>query len=184
MSDRRAVRKAAFRAGVLIAACQPAVGCVHPAAVAGGEADASISALRMELKGVSAALVQMRTDLKAGRDIQTNDPWTLRLLGAGLLLLGLSYPVGKLVWTKLGGDRLRRGGTDSWPLARPRSGGGSPAALDRDGVDLVPAPSARAGSSRAESDGMRGETGFVAGCRAGIMERLERSVPNERCVGR
>lgn len=143
MSSRRALRTTAFHAGVLIAACQSAGGCVHPAAVAGGDADASIAALRTELKGVSAALVQMRTDLTAGRDIQTNDPWTLRLLGAGLLLLGLSYPVGKLVWTTLGGDRLRRGGTDSWPLARLRPGSCSHAALDHDGADFVPAPPTR-----------------------------------------
>lgn len=143
MSNRRAVRTTAFRAGVLIAACQPAGGCVHPGAMAGGDADASVAALRAELKGVSAALVQMRTDLTAGRDIQTNDPWTLRLLGAGLLLLGLSYPVGKLIWTTLGGDRFRRGGADAWPLASPRPGRCSHAALDHDGADFVPAPPTR-----------------------------------------
>ncbi len=133
------------RASVLIAVCQLAGACVYPAAVAGGDADASVAALRTELKGVSAALVQMRTDLTAGRDIQTNDPWTLRLLGVGLLLLGLSYPVGKLVWTTLGGDRLRRGGADAWPMSRRRTIGDKAASTVGEATEFVPGPPARGG---------------------------------------
>lgn len=73
-------------------------GCVQPVARAGRDADASIAAVRTEIRDVRAALVEMRTDFSAGRDVNQNDKWTLRLLGLGVLTLGLSYPVGKVVW--------------------------------------------------------------------------------------
>jgi hypothetical protein len=153
----RISRHRLFHAVMIFLICGVAGACVHPAAVAGGDADASIAALRTELKGVSAALVQMRTDLTAGRDIQTNDPWTLRLLGAGLLLLGLSYPVGKLVWTTLGGDRLRYGVADAWPMSRRRTDGDERVATTRGETEFVAGPPARGGTpvelkARAASD--------------------------------
>jgi len=73
-------------------------GCVAPHAQAGANADASISAVRASVDHVRAALVELRSDIRAGRDVNTNDKWTLRLLGLGVLLLGLSYPLGKIVW--------------------------------------------------------------------------------------
>ncbi len=80
-------------------------------AVAGGDADASVAAVRAQLRDVQSGLVAMRNELHAGRDVNTNDAWTLRLLGCGVLLLGLSYPVGKLVWlAALGLGRRARGG--------------------------------------------------------------------------
>lgn len=79
-------------------------------AAAGGDADASVAALRAQLRDVQAGMVAMRNELHAGRDVNTNDAWTLRLLGCGVLLLGLSYPVGKLVWlAALGLGRRARG---------------------------------------------------------------------------
>jgi hypothetical protein len=75
--------------------------CVDHGARAGGDADASIAGIRAEFKELSAALVQVRSEARAGRDIQQNDPWTLRLLGLAVMMLGLSYPVGKLIWLSL-----------------------------------------------------------------------------------
>jgi hypothetical protein len=87
--------------GLLAAVCLFA-SCVAPGARAGRDADASISGLRAEVRDMNAALVQLKTDVRAGRDVNTNDKWTLRLLGLGVLLLGLSYPIGKLLWLTTG----------------------------------------------------------------------------------
>jgi hypothetical protein len=73
-------------------------GCVHPFAAAGRDADSGISAFRTNMRDLNAALVQARTDIHAGENVQQNDPWTMRLLGLGIMVLGLSYPVGKLIW--------------------------------------------------------------------------------------
>ena len=90
-------------------------GCVHPVATAGRDADASIAAFRANLQDLNAALVQARTDIRAGGNVQQNDPWTMRLLGLGLMVMGLSYPVGKLVWMGMTGmkDRARL-----WPMSQ------------------------------------------------------------------
>jgi hypothetical protein len=74
------------------------VGCLAHGATAGRDADASIAGARMTLHDFNAALADIETRLEAGRDILHNDNWTVRLLGLGVLLLGLSYPVGKIVW--------------------------------------------------------------------------------------
>jgi len=73
-------------------------GCVAHGTSAGRDADASIAGLRADVREMNTALVQLKTDVHAGRDVNTNDKWTLRLLGLGVMLLGLSYPIGKLVW--------------------------------------------------------------------------------------
>ena len=85
---------------VFVAAAAVALGgsCVRPAAFAGTEADASINGFRAELRDFNAALMQVRTDLRAGGDVNQNDKWTLRLLGLGVSVLGLTYPVGKIIW--------------------------------------------------------------------------------------
>ncbi len=76
--------------------------CVSPGARAGRDSDASISGLRADVNELNAALVQLKSDVHAGHDVNTNDKWTLRLLGLGVLLLGLSYPIGKFVWLATG----------------------------------------------------------------------------------
>lgn len=98
--------------------------CIAPHASAGRDADASISAVRAEIDRLDAALLSIRTDLRAGRDVNQNDKWTLRLLGLAVLLLGLSYPVGKLIWIRLSGLRgdSRTSGRDS-ELMTPFSAG-------------------------------------------------------------
>lgn len=73
-------------------------GCVHHAADAGMNADASIAGIRAQVGDMNTALAQIRSELHAGGDVNQNDKWTLRLLGLGVLMLGLSYPVGKIVW--------------------------------------------------------------------------------------
>ena len=72
--------------------------CLAHETTAGADADSSIAAVRTQIRDLSTALVQVKTDLRAGGDVNQNDKWTLRLLGAGVLLLGLSYPIGKVVW--------------------------------------------------------------------------------------
>lgn len=79
-----------------------AASCIAPAARAGRDADASISGLRADVNEMNTALVQLETDVHAGRDVNTNDKWTFRLLGLGVMLLGLSYPIGKFVWLATG----------------------------------------------------------------------------------
>jgi len=74
-------------------------GCIRGAA---DQADASTSAFRAEIGELSAALGSVRSELRAGRDVNQNDKWTLRLLGLGVLMLGLSYPVGKIIWLASG----------------------------------------------------------------------------------
>jgi hypothetical protein len=61
-------------------------------------ADASIAGIRAQVGELNTALAQVRTELHAGGDVNQNDKWTLRLLGLGVLMLGLSYPIGKIVW--------------------------------------------------------------------------------------
>ncbi len=105
----RAVSRASFAAVCVLSSC------VATGASGGRDADASVSGIRAEVKELSAALVDLRTDLRAGRDVNNNDTWTLRLLGLGLMLMGLSYPVGKLVWIatvaiRQKAMRLTRGG--------------------------------------------------------------------------
>jgi len=72
--------------------------CVSSGAKAGVNADASIAGIRSEIRDLNTALLQVRSDLRAGGDVNQNDKWTLRLLGLGVLVLGLSYPVGKIIW--------------------------------------------------------------------------------------
>jgi len=76
----------------------PLGGCLSPAVSAGRDADASVSMLRSEIRELTAAVAVVRTDMHAGRDVNENDKWTMRLLGLGVLMLGLTYPVGKIVW--------------------------------------------------------------------------------------
>ena len=87
--------------GLLATVCLFA-SCVAHDTNAGRDADASIAGIRAEVRDMNAALVQLKTDIRAGRDVNTNDKWTLRLLGLGVLLLGLSYPVGKILWLATG----------------------------------------------------------------------------------
>jgi outer membrane murein-binding lipoprotein Lpp len=97
---------------ILAAAAWPALlsaGCAATAAGGGRDADASINGIRTELRDIRSAFVQMEQKLSAGRDVNQNDKWTLRLLGGGLLLLGLSYPVGKLTWLMTGTLRRKAG---------------------------------------------------------------------------
>lgn len=94
------------------------VGCIAPHAGAGRDADASVAGLRAEIEQVRTAFVELQTDVRAGRDVVSNDKWTLRLLGLGVLLLGLSYPVGKLVWVMSG----RLGRTARYMVAAARAG--------------------------------------------------------------
>lgn len=75
-----------------------ALGCIAPAARAGRDADSSIAGIRAEIRELSTAFAQIETKQSAGRDVNQNDNWTMRLLGLGTLLLGLSYPIGKIVW--------------------------------------------------------------------------------------
>lgn len=82
---------------------------------AGRDADASISGLRAQVESMQTGLVAVQHELHAGRDVNTNDAWTLRLLGFGVLLLGLSYPVGKLVWLALATIRRKTGSPDTVP---------------------------------------------------------------------
>ncbi|HKQ48157.1 MAG TPA: hypothetical protein VJZ71_08825 [Phycisphaerae bacterium] len=77
-------------------------GCVAHGTSAGRDADASISGLRADVREINAAMVQLKSDVRAGRDVNTNDKWTLRLLGLGVMLLGLSYPIGKMLWLATG----------------------------------------------------------------------------------
>jgi len=83
-------------AGVLLSA-----GCVAPHSGAGRDSDASISAVRTQVRDITNALASIESDLRAGGDISTNDAWTLRLLGLGVMLLGLSYPTGKILWLSI-----------------------------------------------------------------------------------
>ena len=73
-------------------------GCVAPHSGAGHDSDASISAVRTQVRDITNALASIESDLRAGGDISTNDACTLRLLGLGVMLLGLSYPTGKILW--------------------------------------------------------------------------------------
>lgn len=76
-------------------------GCVAPHSGAGHDSDASISAVRTQVRDITNALASIESDLRAGGDISTNDAWTLRLLGLGVMLLGLSYPTGKILWLSI-----------------------------------------------------------------------------------
>lgn len=109
MNLQRKVRQGARRVVLFAVAAGPFVGCISPHAHAGRDADASISGIRAEVQEMSAALAKFETRLNAGGDISTNDAWTLRLLGLGVMLLGLSYPVGKIVWLTLTGIRQKAG---------------------------------------------------------------------------
>ena len=97
--------------------------CVHHAAEAGVNADASIAGVRAQIGELNTALAQVRTELTAGRDVNQNDKWTLRLLGLGVLILGLSYPIGKFVWlTSMSVRRRMRPApmdADMVPLSNP-----------------------------------------------------------------
>lgn len=72
--------------------------CILSGASAGRDANSSIAGIRAEVRELSTALAQIKTEQSAGRDVNQNDNWTMRLLGLGTLLLGLSYPIGKIVW--------------------------------------------------------------------------------------
>lgn len=97
---------------ILATVASLASGCIQPAAHAGRDADSSIAGIRTEVRELSTALAQFKTEQSAGRDVNQNDNWTLRLLGLGVLLMGLSYPVGKIVWlaTSALSRRTRLGG--------------------------------------------------------------------------
>ncbi len=105
--------------GVVLFTTPVFVNCVHPTARAGRDADASISGVRADVRELNTALAQMKSEQTAGRDVNQNDKWTLRLLGLGVLMLGLSYPIGKIVWiaTVALSRRARPGG--STPLPSP-----------------------------------------------------------------
>jgi len=49
---------------------------------------------------VQAAVVGFHNEIeqRAARDAVNNDTFTFRLMAGGLVLLGLTYPTGKLVW--------------------------------------------------------------------------------------
>jgi outer membrane murein-binding lipoprotein Lpp len=93
-------------AGLLTMICLFA-SCVAHGTTAGRDADASIAAVRADVREINAAMVQLKTDIRAGRDVNTNDKWTLRLLGLGVMLLGLSYPIGKMLWLAPGAIQRR-----------------------------------------------------------------------------
>ncbi|MBI5762562.1 MAG: hypothetical protein HZA51_03450 [Planctomycetes bacterium] len=82
----------AFTVGFLV------TGCIQPRAHASRDADSSVAGIRAEVRELSIALAQFKTEQSAGRDVNQNDKWTLRLLGLGVLLMGLTYPVGKIIW--------------------------------------------------------------------------------------
>ncbi len=94
------------------------VNCVQPGARAGRDADASIAGVRAEVHEMNSALAQMKSEQTAGHDVNQNDKWTLRLLGLGVLMLGLSYPIGKIVWIAsiALSRRARPGGSTPLPL--------------------------------------------------------------------
>lgn len=79
--------------------------CAAPGARAGRDADSSVAGIRTEIDRLDAALLSIRSEMHAGRDVNQNDKWTLRLLGFAVMLLGLSYPVGKIIWICLTGLR-------------------------------------------------------------------------------
>jgi hypothetical protein len=108
--------------------------CIHPA---GRDVDASLSGVRADVRELSAALWQVRSELRAGGDVNQNDKWTLRLLGLGVLMLGLSYPVGKVVW--LASTSLGRRAGISRPEAPPQAGSPLPAAGGNAGEPIPPA---------------------------------------------
>lgn len=73
---------------------------------------ALLADLRVEARAEIEARVQAQAagwlsqqDQRAGRDLRSNDGWWIGLMVLGLILLGLSYPVGKLIW--LWGSRMR-----------------------------------------------------------------------------
>jgi hypothetical protein len=86
------------------------------------DADASIAGVRSTIQELNAALLQVQSELRAGGDVNQNDKWTLRLLGLGVLMLGLCYPVGKIIWIATTAVARRRAACDSrtgQPRARP-----------------------------------------------------------------
>ena len=95
-----------FVAGVFLIS---SAGCLGPTSWAGRDSDASVSVLRGEIRELIAAVAVIRTDMHAGRDVNENDKWTMRLLGLGVLMLGLSYPIGKIVWIATSAAARRAG---------------------------------------------------------------------------
>lgn len=98
MNSQKKMRLRIFRHILVMVVPGTMIGCLSPQSHGGRDADASIAGIRAEVREMSAALAKFETRLNAGGDISTNDAWTLRLLGLGIMLLGLSYPVGKIVW--------------------------------------------------------------------------------------
>jgi hypothetical protein len=99
--------------------------CVRHGAEAGVDADSSIAALRVQVEDLNSALVQWHSTVSAGGNIHQNDDWTLRLLGLGLVLMGLSYPVGKLVWL-ISGNLQRKARWLVLSASRSRRAGEAP----------------------------------------------------------
>lgn len=97
-------------AGFIVCGMMSAASCIMPHANAGQDADASVSAVRAEVREMSNTLARFESDMHAGGDISANDAWTLRLLGLGVMLLGLSYPIGKIVWLAVVALKQRTGG--------------------------------------------------------------------------
>lgn len=104
-----------------VAAILSGLSCVGSGARAGGNADASIAGIRADVRELNTALLQVRSELRAGGDVNQNDKWTLRLLGLGVLVMGLSYPVGKIIWIATS-TVARRGPTSAVPVAPPPVG--------------------------------------------------------------
>lgn len=75
------------------------VGCATTGTTGPGISDA---------KGIEAKIADLSKQVaqNAGRDSRYNDDMTFRMAVSGLILLGLSYPIGKLVW--LIGRRAKR----------------------------------------------------------------------------
>lgn len=99
---RLSASSADFSSFLVATMCLSLAGCIAHGTSAGRDADASISGIRADVREMNAAMVQLKTDVRAGRDVNTNDKWTLRLLGLGVMLLGLSYPIGKMLWLATG----------------------------------------------------------------------------------
>lgn len=90
-------------------------GCAAGSSVqqsAGGDAatDASVAAVRLQVEDLGVQVAAVAHSLKIG-DIQVNnDPIVSWVMAGGLVLMGLCYPIGKLVWLLTGaaGRRVHR----------------------------------------------------------------------------
>lgn len=67
---------------------------------------ADLAVIKAQADEINALQVQLNDLSIKARDIknlttESNDKWTLRLMAVGLVIMGLSYPVGKIVWIAL-----------------------------------------------------------------------------------